>query len=83
MHFSDLSGVDDKMKDMSFFSLLMISRKIFELNEVKLVSFKEKNNRKTLLFMRISGLQFLWHFPPVFFLKRSVLNPLSAIVAPI
>ena len=66
MHFSDLSGVDDKMKDMSFFSLLMISRKIFELNEVKLVSIKEKNNHKTLLFMRISGLQFLWHFPSFF-----------------
>ena len=66
MLFSDLSGVDDKMKDMSFFSLLMISRKIFELNEVKLVSVKEKNNHKTLLFMRISGLQFLWHFPSFF-----------------
>ena len=66
MLFSNLSGVDDKMKDMSFFSLLMISRKIFELNEVKLVSIKEKNNHKTLLFMRISGLQFLWHFPSFF-----------------
>ena len=66
MLFSDLSGVDDKMKDMSFFSLLIISRKIFELNEVKLVSIKEKNNHKTLLFMRISGLQFLWHFPSFF-----------------
>ena len=66
MLFSDLSGVDDKMKDMSFFSLLMISRKIFELNEVKLVSIKEKNNHKTLLFMRISGLQFLWHFSSFF-----------------
>ena len=66
MHFSDLSGVDDKMKDMSFFSLLMISRKIFELNEVKLVSIKEKSNRKTLLFMRVSGLQFLWHLPSFF-----------------
>lgn len=66
MLFSDLSGVDDKMKDMSFFSLLMISREIFELNEVKLVSIKEKSNRKTLLFMRVSGLQFLWHLPSFF-----------------
>ena len=80
MLFSDLNGVDDKMKDLSFFSLLMIFRKIFELNEVKLVSVKEKNNRKTLLSKKIGGLQLSWHFPP-FFLKLSVLNPLSASVA--
>ena len=66
MLFSDLNGVDDKMKEMSFFSLLMIFRKIFELNEVKLVSIKKKNNRKTLLSKKIGGLQLLWHFPSFF-----------------